>query len=178
MSWHAGAGYGVTVKVCPRVGNGRQRRACRRHSSAFTLIELLLILAILGVLAAIAVPEYASYIDRTKVGIAIGDIGEMSRRIKAYVQENGPLPATLADVNAAGRLDPWGAPYVYVNLHSVGISRARKNKNLVPINSDYDLYSLGKDGRSRPPLTARVSRDDVLRASDGKFIGLASNYDP
>ncbi len=123
-------------------------------------------------------PGYSEYVDRTKNGIAAGDIGEMSRRIKLYTQENGSLPNSLADVGASTQVDPWGRSYVYVNLQTVGISGARKNKNLVPINSDYDLYSRGKDGSSRAPLTAAVSRDDVLRASDGQFIGLASLYDP
>ncbi len=56
------------------------------------------------------------------------------------------------------------------------VGQARKDRFLVPINSDYDLYSLGKDGRSVAALTAKDSRDDVVRASDGAFIGLASNF--
>jgi general secretion pathway protein G len=52
----------------------------------------------------------------------------------------------------------------------------RKDKNLVPINSEYDLYSVGPDGDSVPPLTAQPSRDDIVMANDGKFIGLASDY--
>jgi general secretion pathway protein G len=48
----------------------------------------------------------------------------------------------------------------------------------VPINSDFDLYSVGKDGQSQDPLTAPVSRDDIVRANNGRFVGLASTYDP
>ena len=47
-----------------------------------------------------------------------------------------------------------------------------------PKNSDFDLYSMGKDGASVGPLTAKASRDDVVRASDGRFVGLASDFDP
>jgi general secretion pathway protein G len=47
----------------------------------------------------------------------------------------------------------------------------------VPINSDFDLYSLGKDGKSAGPLTALASRDDVILANDGRFVGLASDYE-
>lgn len=57
-----------------------------------------------------------------------------------------------------------------------GIGNARKDRFLVPINSDYDLYSTGKDGQSLAPLTAKGSSDDVIRANDGGFIGLASNF--
>ncbi len=52
----------------------------------------------------------------------------------------------------------------------------RRDRNLVPLNTRFDLYSQGKDGESRPPLTAKASWDDVLRANDGSFVGLASNY--
>ena len=46
----------------------------------------------------------------------------------------------------------------------------------MPINSDFDLYSTGPDGASVAPLTAEPSRDDIVRANDGAFIGLASEY--
>jgi len=54
--------------------------------------------------------------------------------------------------------------------------KARKDKFLVPLNSTYDLYSKGKDGQSKLPLTAKASKDDIIRASDGAFIGLASEF--
>jgi general secretion pathway protein G len=44
------------------------------------------------------------------------------------------------------------------------------------LNTDYDLYSMGKDGKTKGPLTAKDSHDDVIRANDGRFIGLASEY--
>jgi general secretion pathway protein G len=52
----------------------------------------------------------------------------------------------------------------------------RKDRNLVPINSDYDLYSMGPDGESMPPLTAARSRDDIVRANNGGFVGTAEAY--
>ncbi len=52
----------------------------------------------------------------------------------------------------------------------------RKDRRLVPLNRDFDLYSQGKDGRSQGPLTAQVSLDDVIRANNGGFIGLGRNY--
>jgi general secretion pathway protein G len=73
-------------------------------------------------------------------------------------------------------LDPWGAPYVYLNLDGVPIGLMRKDQALVPINSDYDLYSKGPDGASVAPLTAVTSRDDIVRANNGSFIGIASDY--
>ena len=58
----------------------------------------------------------------------------------------------------------------------MGVGEVRKDRNLVPINTDYDLYSAGPDGNSVPPLTAAASRDDIVRANDGRFIGKAEEY--
>ena len=55
-------------------------------------------------------------------------------------------------------------------------SQPRKDRFLHPINSDYDLYSMGKDGESVEPLTAKKSHDDVIRANDGSFVGLAVEF--
>ena len=54
--------------------------------------------------------------------------------------------------------------------------KPRKDRFLHPINSDYDLYSMGKDGESVEPLTAQKSHDDVIRANDGSFVGLAIEF--
>lgn len=57
-----------------------------------------------------------------------------------------------------------------------GPTQPRKDRFLVPINSDFDLYSMGKDGESVAPLNAAKSRDDVVRAANGAFVGLASKF--
>ena len=44
------------------------------------------------------------------------------------------------------------------------------------LNTDFDLYSAGPDGETRAPLTAKVSKDDVLRALDGGFFGVAEDF--
>ena len=44
---------------------------------------------------------------------------------------------------------------------------------MVPINTYFDLYSMGPDGQSVSPLTAKVSRDDIIYAHDGEYIGPA-----
>ena len=54
--------------------------------------------------------------------------------------------------------------------------KPRKDRFLHPLNTYYDLYSMGKDGKSQTPLTAKASHDDIIRANDGRFIGLASEY--
>lgn len=143
----------------------------------FSALELMLAVAIVAVLALVAVPSYSAYIERTRVTQAITDIKAIEALISTYYQDQRDYPDTLAQVGAGSRLDPWGQPYTYHVLRTAADqSTARKDKNLVPINSDYDLYSVGKDHASRPPLLARQSRDDVVRANDGAFVGLASSY--
>jgi general secretion pathway protein G len=147
----------------------------RRRTAGFTLIELLLVLAIVGVLASMAIPAVDAAIDRAKVARAIGDI----RAVQTDIAGLDSLPVSLATISRAGLLDPWGRPYVYLRLAGASravIGQARKDRFLVPLNSDYDLYSVGRDGNSRPPITASPSRDDVLRANNGGFIGRASRY--
>ncbi len=53
---------------------------------------------------------------------------------------------------------------------------ARKDRHLNPINSDYDLYSMGKNRDSKKPLQNPKSHDDVIRANDGSFVGLATDF--
>jgi general secretion pathway protein G len=154
-----------------------EQRCPVRAAAGFTLTELLIGLAILAVLAGIALPAYSDYVERARVNQAIADITTLNVRIRKYEDDHRDVPASLAAVGAADLRDPWGRPYVYLKLGAPSTAgTARKNKNLVPINSEFDLYSKGKDGASQPPLTAKVSLDDVVLANDGGFVGLAATY--
>jgi len=144
--------------------------------SGFTLIEILLVMAIVGTLSAIAVPAAHDAIDKAKVARAIEDISALQADIIGYAAHRDSIPLTLDDVGRGGMRDPWGNPYRYVPLTPKNLGQARKDRFLVPINSDFDLYSMGKDGMTSTALTAKVSKDDVVRANDGSFIGRASNY--
>jgi len=145
----------------------------------FTLIELLLAMLIVGVLLALALPSYLAYVDKKNVAQAGMDVALIATLATHYWDDNSAYPASLADVNAAGMLDPWGNPYQYHNTATgQGNGLARKDHKLHPLNTDFDLYSMGKDGRSVSPLTASVSRDDVVRANNGAFVGLATDYSP
>lgn len=158
----------------------RSGRSVGLHGRAgFTLVELLIAVAIIAVLTAIAVPSYSGYRDRVLVAQAKSDIRALESGIAQYYADNRGFPDSLADIGKAGMLDPWKHPYEFLNLTSPApglMGKRRKDKNLVPINSDYDLYSMGKDGQSQAPLTAKHSRDDIVRASNGRFVGLASDY--
>jgi len=154
----------------------KSTKLIRRQSKAFTIIELMIAIAILGVAAAIAIPIYTEYKVKLNTAIAVKDIVNIQVVVESYYQAKDIFPNSLTDVSMNLLLDPWGAPYVYLNLDGVPIGLMRKDQALVPINSDYDLYSIGPDGASVAPLTAMASRDDIVRGNNGSFIGVAADY--
>lgn len=143
------------------------------RSSGFTLVELIVSIAILGILSGIAFPLYTGYIEKTRDDRAITDIIKISLVLAKHYADYGAYPQSLSDVGFGTYADPWGHPYRYLDIETANPGQMRKDRFLVPINSDYDLYSMGSDGKSLPPLTAKFSRDDIIRADDGAYIGLA-----
>jgi general secretion pathway protein G len=144
----------------------------------FTLIELVVLLLVLAMLVTISVPIYNGYRDKARNAKAAADIAVTQFDLSFYTSTNGSLPDSLDALGRGPILDPWGHPYGYLNYATIasGHGEQRKDRFLVPINSTYDLYSMGKDGKTKAPLTAQDSRDDIIRASDGLFIGLASDF--
>ena len=136
----------------------------------------MVVVAILGVATAISIPIYSAYKLKLNNAIAVKDIINIQVAIESFNQASDVYPNSLADVHMNLLLDPWGAPYEYLNLDGVPIGQMRKDQALVPINSDYDLYSKGPDGLSVMPLTAASSRDDIVRVNNGGFIGVAEDY--
>ena len=118
----------------------------------FTLIEVMIVIVILGVLAALVVPRVMSRPDEARVVAARQDIASLMQALKLYKLDNRRYPSTEQGLNAlvlrptvaplpdnwkpyVERLpaDPWGNPYQYLNPG---------------INGEVDVMSLGADGRS------------------------------
>ena len=148
-----------------------------RHLAGLTLVEMLLALAVLAVLAMIAIPYYQDYQERAKVSIASNDINTLSIKIEQYYTDERHYPQSLDDIGEGERLDPWDNPYEYLNLaDKKGKGGARKDKKLNPLNSDFDLFSKGKNGVFKTQISNKDSLDDVIRANDGRYVGLAEYY--
>jgi len=163
------------------------------NESGYSLVELLIVLALIMTLAAIGIPLYRDVIGRAQVAKAIGDISVLSAEITNYFTGEGSMPETLADIRRDQLTDPYGSPYAYAPIYGAPTKGGgngngkgggsgkpkgsfRKDRWLHPLNSDFDLYSVGADGRSVLSLSAKMSHDDIVRANDGGFIGLAKDY--
>lgn len=145
----------------------------------FGLLDLMIAVVVMSLLVAVAVPSYQQFVVRAKNARAIGDIGSMSIEIDRFrLKNNGALPNSLNELSMEIPLDPWNNPYQYLNMIAAGPGKGdfRKDGKLNPVNSDFDLWSAGDDGKSSGPLAADVSRDDIVRANNGAFIGLGEDY--
>lgn len=237
-------------------------------AGGFTLIELMIAVAITGILASLAVPTYTDFLYKARIARTIAELHGLAKEVQGFALSTEQYPNTLAQIGRSTLLDPWGHPYQYyrINCGPVtighfhqpdlpdhgsegqiipattpsppheglvlltvgtthtqalvqlvakggsgssasgggssgsgssgagsggpggggagggggppcgGVGGARKDRFLVPINSDFDIYSMGRDGQTVAPLTALKSHDDIIRASDGGFYGLATYF--
>jgi general secretion pathway protein G len=191
----------------------------------FTLIEIMIVTAIIGTLSAVAVPNYLKYRTKGRIALVMSDIRIIEKQIMCYWVDTGELPDGLSVLPNGNIRDPWGNPYQYLKIDGVTdpgvdnpsddlrptdgvnpsdcrptaednpsdshptaqdnpsddidagvLGKVRRDHFLVPVNTDFDLYSLGEDGKSQSPFTAAASQDDIVRADNGRFVGLVSDY--
>jgi general secretion pathway protein G len=137
--------------------------------------------AILGALVAIALPSYQNYREKVRIHEAVTDMAGISMNLKTYQVDNKYFPPTLDTLSQYNPVpnDPWGRPYQYLAIDidpAPNKGAQRKDKNMNPLNNDFDLYSMGPDGNTAKPLTAAAAKDDIVRADNGRFIGVATDH--
>lgn len=114
-----------------------------RKPAAFTLVEIMLVVIIIGVLAAMVIPRFAGRTEQAKIARAASDLAAIALALDLYEFDLGGYPASLEELMAREGhgpylkkglpRDPWGRPYQYV----------RESAH----QQDYDLSSLGPDGQ-------------------------------
>ena len=127
-------------------------RPTPRHERGFTLIEIMVVVIIIGILAAIVAPNVIGRVDDAQITKAKAEISNIENALKFYRLDNFAYPTTEQGLDAlvtkpadpnirnwkqGGYLervptDPWGSPYLYLNPGN---------------NSEIDVYTLGRDGR-------------------------------
>jgi type II secretion system protein G len=162
---------------------GKQMRI-RRDKRGFTLIELLIVVAIIGIIVAIAIPNLLNAIQRAKQKRTMADIRSIGTALEAYAVDYNrypaaaggyalptgitALPTTTIGASAAGVLSPtyirtmpmkdgWNSFFLYSSANN---------------NLDYILGSSGKDGtvESTPVLGPTTSFNADIIFADGQFV--------
>jgi len=147
----------------------------RSKERGFTFLEIMLVVVIIGILAAIVGPSITGRTEKAKRAAAAGQITNFETALKNYELDVGEFPSTTQGLKALIEkppevpdtawdgpyldknyipLDPWKRPYVYK-------SPGEHNKN-------FDLYSIGKDGQEG-------TEDDIVNWATGAEATSASS---
>lgn len=160
------------------------------RQSGMTFLELLIALVIAGILAAIAVPMFGGSepncdspdarqgpMMRAKLAQITGDLGRIHMALSRFELSHRRYPDSLAEAGVGDLVDPWGNPYQYLVVFGRNdVGPVRKDHNLKPVNTGYDIYSMGPDGVTATPFTSTLGKDDIVMANDGDYFGLACQY--
>lgn len=114
-----------------------RKKAARKANAGFTLVELMVVIAIIATLAAIVGVNVFRNIDEANVGTAKAQISNLKSALVSFKLKNKKLPQSLDELGTSGILDgkvpsdPWGNPYVYT-----------------VDGSKFTIVSYGADGRA------------------------------
>lgn len=140
---------GIPSPPAPDMNVLRFRPAARARG--FTLLELLVVMVIIGLLAAYVGPKFFSQIGKSEVKAARAQIDGLEKALDQYRLDVGHYPTSEQGLQALmsnpGSEKRWSGPYLKKALPNDPWGNAYLYKRPGEHGGDYDLYSLGKDGQ-------------------------------
>jgi general secretion pathway protein G len=123
--------------------------------AGFTLVELLVVLAILGMLVAVATPQVLKYLGRAKIDTAQIEIKSLTTGVDLFLIDVGRYPTQqeglLALVTNPGGVASWNGPYLKANSVPLDPWGHPYQYRMPGQHGDYDVFTLGPDGTGAPP---------------------------
>ncbi|NOS79780.1 MAG: prepilin-type N-terminal cleavage/methylation domain-containing protein, partial [Nitrospira sp.] len=140
-------------------------------AGGFTLIEVMIAVAIAGILASLAVPTYTDFLYKARIARTVAELHGLAKELQGFALSSELYPDTLAQIGRSTMLDPWGNPYQYYRINCGPATAGLLNPP--------DLPDHGSDGRIVPVTgpssthTARVFLA-VGHARDQQLIHLVA----
>ena len=142
----------------------------RRHQSGFTLIELLIVVAVIGMIVAIAIPNLLQAIDRAKQKRSMADIHSVGTALETYAVDQNYYPRIASSSPVAGNLEPYLTAYVRTIPLKDGWSQDLRYQSDA-VGSAYTVLSYGRDGlRSASSLGRTQDFDCDIVFQGGSFV--------
>ena len=137
------------------------------NNKGFTIIELMIAVAIIGVLAAIAVPAYSNYVVRAKVTEAISFAQSAQTAVAEYYQSNGSLPSTASQAGVSSTMSGTNVTGLSVGTSGV-ISVTMNNASITALTSSTNVLA----------FTPNASSNGITWSCSGSGTTIPAQYLP